>query len=166
MPMTISTDGMEELGRMLAQLGNKAQDVASGALFDGAGVVADVMRAAVNSIAAEPQRRKNRPPAKTPARLPTPAEKAAVVGKTGIARFRKEGGDVNTLIGVTGSAGYADVDGKRKPVRLIARAINSGTSFMHKQPVYRKAASQSSGRAKDAIVSKAEQMFNEIIGGK
>ena len=163
MPMTINTEGMDELSRMLAQLGSKAQDVASGALYDGAGIVADAMKAAVNSIQAEPQRRKNRPPAKTPARLPTPAEKAAVVGKTGIARFRKEGGDVNTLIGVTGNAGYADVDGKRKPVRLIARAINSGTSFMKKQPVFRKAASMSKGAAQAAIVAKAEEMFNEII---
>ena len=165
MPMTINTEGMDELSRMLAQLGNKAQDVASGALYDGAGIVADAMKAAVNSIQAEPQRRKNRPPAKTPARLPTPAEKAAVVGKTGNARFRKEGGDVNTLIGVTGNAGYADVDGKRKPVRLIARAINSGTSFMHKQPVFRKAVTSSQGAAKAAIIAKAEQMFNELIGG-
>ena len=156
MPMTINTEGMDELSRMLAQLGNKAQDVASGAMYDGAGIVADAMKAAVNSIQAEPQRRKNRPPAKTPARLPTPAEKAAVVGKTGIARYRKEGGDVNTLIGVTGNAGYADVDGKRKPMRLIARAINSGTSFMKKQPVFRKAASMSKGAAQAAIVAKAE----------
>ena len=163
MPMTIQTDGLEELGRMMAQLGSKAQDVASGALYDGAGVVADAMRAAANSIQAEPQRRKNRPPAKTPARLPTPAEKAAVVNKTGIAHFRKEADGVNTLIGVTGSAGYADVNGRRKPVRLIARAINSGTSFMKKQPVFRKAASMSKTQAQAAIVAKAEEMFNEII---
>ena len=86
-----------------------------------------------------------------------------MVGKTGIARFRKEGGDVNTLIGVTGNAGYAMVDGKRKPVRMIARAINSGTSFMKKQPVFRKAASMSKGAAQAAVVAKAEEMFNEII---
>ena len=46
MPMTISTEGLEELNRTLAQLGEKAQDVASGALFKGAGVVADAMKTA------------------------------------------------------------------------------------------------------------------------
>lgn len=163
MPMTISTEGLEELNRTLAQLGEKAQDVASGALFKGAGVVADAMKAAVNSIACEPQRPKNRPPAKTPARLPTPAEKAAVVDKTGIAKFRKENGEVNTLIGVTGNAGYAMVNGHRKPVRMIARAINSGTSFMKKQPVFRRAKSMSTSQAQAAIVARAEEMFNEII---
>lgn len=163
MPMTIRTDGLKELSSMLARLGDKAQDVASGALYDGAGIVADAMKAAANSIQAEPQRRKNRPPAKTPARLPTPAEKAAVVNKTGIAHFRKEGGDVNTLIGVTGASGYATVNGRRKPVRMIARAINSGTSFMKKQPVFRKAATMSTTPAQAAIVAKAEELFNEII---
>ena len=163
MPMTISTEGLKDLNKMLAQLGSKAQAVASGALYDGAGVVADAMKQAVNSIACEPQRPKNRPPAKTPARLPTPAEKAAVVDKTGIAKFRKNGDGVDTLIGVTGSAGYAMVDGKKKPVRMIARAINSGTSFMKKQPVFRKAASTSTSQAQAAIVAKAEELFNEII---
>ena len=69
------------------------------------------------------------------------------------------------MIGITGAAGYADINGKPKAVRLIARSINSGTSFMKKQPVFRKAVSSSKGRATNAIVSKAEEMFNEIIGG-
>ena len=161
MPMTISTDGIEELGEMLAKLEGRAQDVASGALFEGAGIVGDAFTAATNRIRTAPFKYAfggNQ-------RLPSPEEKAALLGKSGIAHFDKSGDEVNTLIGISGSAGYADVAGRPKAVRLIARSINSGTSFMQKQPVYRKAASQSSGRAKDAIVSKAEQMFNEIIGG-
>lgn len=163
MAMTIQTKGLDELNDMLAKLGGEAMNVASGALYDGAGVVADAMRAAANSIACEPQRPKNRPPAKTPARLPTPAEKAAVVGKTGVAKFRKTSGEVNTLIGVAGNAGYAMINGKKKPVRMIARAINSGTSFMKKQPVFRRAKSMCTSQAQAAIVAKAEEMFNEII---
>ena len=162
MAMTIRTDGIEELGAMLAKLNDKAQDVASGALFDGAGIVADAFRTAVNSIRTAPF--KYAPPGKT--RLPSPAEKEALLGKSGIATFDKTGEEVNTLIGISGAAGYADVAGHTKAVRLIARSINSGTSFMQKQPVFRKAKSTSSGPAKAAIVSKAEEMFNEIIGGK
>lgn len=162
MAMTIRTDGIDELGKMLAQLGSKAQDVASGALFDGAGVVADAYTNATNSIKTAPFKYA-RPGEK---RLPSPEEKAALQGKSGIARFDKSGDGVNTVIGISGAAGYANVAGKPKAVRLIARSINSGTSFMEKQPVFRKAVSSSSGAAKAAIVSKAEEMFNEIIGGK
>ena len=159
MAMTISTEGLDELGAMFAKLGDKAQGVASGALFDGAGVVADAMKAAVDSIGTAPF--KYAPPGQH--RLPSPEEKAALVGKTGIAHFRKNGSDVDTLVGVTGNAGYAMVGGKKKAVRMIARSINSGTSFMVKQPVFRRAASASAGAAKAAIVSKAEKMFEDII---
>lgn len=165
MQMSIKTDGIEELNRMMAQLGERAYDVASGALFDGAGVVADAYTAATNKIVTEPFHYLARPELTGTKRYASPEEKAALQGKSGIAKFDKTGDGVDTVIGISGAAGYANVGGKPKAVRLIARSINSGTSFMHKQPVFRKAASQSSGAAKSAIVSKAEQMFNEIIGG-
>lgn len=164
MAMTISTDGIEELGSMLAKLGERAQEVASGALFDGAGIVADAMRAAVGSIVTEPFHYVADADS-VGKRYASPDEKAALVGKSGIAKFHKDGDGVDTLIGISGQAGYATVGGKPKAVRLIARSINSGTSFMHKQPVFRRAKSKANGPAQAAIVSKAEQMFNEIIGG-
>ena len=159
MAMTIQTDGLEELNAMLAQLGNKAGDVAAGALYDGAGVVADAFSRAVNQIRTEPFK------GKRDKRLPSPEEKAALEGKTGIGKFRNEGDEVNTLIGVSGAAGYAQIGNTQKAVRLIARSINSGTSFMTKQPVFRKAASASGSAAKGAIVAKADKLFNEIING-
>lgn len=165
MPMTISTDGIEELGNMLARLGDRAQDVASGALFDGAGIVADAMKTAISSIVTEPFNYVADPDS-VGKRYASPDEKAALIGKSGIAKFDKSGDDVNTLIGISGRSGYANVGGKAKAVRLIARSINSGTSFMHKQPVFRQAKSKATGPAQAAIVSKAEQMFNEIINSK
>ena len=75
MPMTISTEGIGELGAMLARLGDKAQDVASGALFDGAGVVADAYTAAINSIQTAPFKYARN----GEKRLPSPEEKAALV---------------------------------------------------------------------------------------
>ena len=157
--MTIKTDGLDELARMLAELGNKAQGVASGALFDGAAVVADAMSNAIGSIQTEPFH--YAPEGQT--RLPSPQEKAALVGKIGVAKFRKSGGEVDTRIGFTGS-GYAKMAGQVKPVAVIARSINRGTSFMKKQPVFRRAVSQSKSAAQAAITAKAEEMFNEIIG--
>jgi hypothetical protein len=99
-------------------------------------------------------------------RYASPDEKAALIGKSGIAKFDKNGDDVNTVIGVSGAAGYANVGGKPKAVRLIARSINSGTSFMHKQPVFRQAVSRNRKAAKEKIVSTAEKRINEIINGK
>ena len=161
MAMTIKTEGLTEVSEMLTRLGNKAEDVASGSLYDGAGIVADAFTAAVNSIQTETFRYA----AGGRKRKPSPEEKAALMGKSGIAKFNKNGSEVDTLIGISGSAGYANVAGKQKAVREIARSINSGTSFMEKQPIFRKAKSSSQNAAKAAIVAKAEKMFDEIING-
>lgn len=162
MAMTIKTEGLTELSQMLTTLEDKAQDVASGSLYEGAGVVGDAFSSAINGIQTEPFHWAKY----GETRKPSPDEKAALIGKSGIAKFNKNGGEVDTLIGITGNAGYAMVGKKLKPVRMIARSINSGTSFMQKQPVFRRAASQSQGKAKAAIVSKADEMFNEIINSK
>lgn len=155
--MTIKTDGLEDLNKMLSQLGGKAEDVAALSLYEGAGIVADAFARAANSIRTEPFK------GKRAKRLPSPEEKAMLIGKTGIAKFNKTGEEVETLIGVSGAAGYAMLGKTPKAVRLVARSINSGTSFMQKQPVFRSAKTKSQSAAKAAIVAKAEEMFNEII---
>lgn len=159
MAMTIKTDGIEELGKMFAKLNDKAMDVASAALYDGAGIVGDSFTSAIKRIRTE----KFKYASDGQQRLPSPEEKEALMGKSGIAKFINNGAEVNTLIGISGAAGYADVAGKPKAVRLIARSINSGTSFMKKQPVFRQAKNASTKAAKAAIVNKAEKLFNEII---
>ena len=166
MAMTIKTDGIEELGAMLAKLDGKAYDVASAGLYQGAGKVGDAFTAATNRIITEPYHYLARPDITGTKRYASPEEKAALLGKSGIARFNRNGDGVDTIIGISGAAGYANVNGKRTAVRVIARSINSGTSFMQKQPVYRKAVSASKGAAQEAIVKEIEKLFNEIIGGK
>ena len=94
-------------------------------------------------------------------RLPSPEEKAAIQGKVGIAHFDANGSEVNTSIGMSG-AGYVSIHGKAVAVRKIVNAINSGTSFMTKQPVFRKAVSQARGDASAAIVAEADRLINEI----
>jgi len=161
MAMTIKTDGLDRLGQILAQLENKAQEVASGALYEGAGIVADALNAGIRSIRTESF--KYAPEGTT--RLPSPQEKAALERKVGIAKFRKNGSEVDTIIGISYDSGYTQIAGKQKSVAVIARSINSGTSFMRKQPVFRLAKNKSQNAAKAAIVEKAEKMLDEIING-
>lgn len=163
MAWSMKTEGLEELSAMLSRLGDRAQDVATGALFDGAAVVADAYTKAIDNIQSKPDRfyavdGKFQ-------RLPTDEEKNALRGKIGIAKFKKNGSEVDTIIGVTKNAGYVQIGGKKKAVAVIARSINSGTSFMKKQPVFRKAGNAVKAAAKEAIVGKAEEMFEKIING-
>ena len=147
MPFSIQWEGADELLRKMDKLPEKAAKVAAEALYEGAGVMADAVSQAVHGIATEDFRyatggRK---------RLPSPEEKAILEGaKHGVAKFRNDGTKIQTSIGFDNS-GDAELDGKRKPIPLIANSINHGTSFMQKQPFLRKAFSQQQGAAVAAI---------------
>ena len=147
MPFKIQVTGFEELNRKMGKLPENAAKVAAEALYEGAGVVADKVSSAVQGIATEPFKYA----ARGKKRKPSPEEKAIVASaKHGVAKFRKSGVSVQTSVGYQ-NAGYASLNGKTKPVPLIANSINSGTSFMQKQPFMRKAFSQSKGPATAAI---------------
>ena len=81
--------------------------------------------------------------------------------KHGVAKFRKNGVSVQTSVGYQ-NAGYGTINGKTKPVPQIANAINSGTSFMKKQPFMRRAFSQSKGAAEAAIEAGIKSREDEI----
>ena len=55
------------------------------------------------------------------------------------------------------------VKGRRKALKLLARSINSGTNFMSRQPVFRKASSQSRAKAQQAMAAEVDRQINEIM---
>lgn len=160
MPYTMNTDGLEDVSRMLASLGEKAESVAAQGLYDGAGEMADALQKSVDGIKTEPFRY-----TVFGQRSPSPEEKAVLGGAIGIARFSKNGSEVDTSVGFR-NAGYAEIGGKLKPVPMIANAINSGTSFMQKQPFFRKGVSAGSKRAEEAIRSTIEEKIGEMTKEK
>ena len=159
MAVTMKTEGVEEISRMLNQLGEKAQAVASKALYDGAGIMAKEIANRVHGIDTAPFKYASG----GETRMPSPEEKAVVesAGAVGIAKFDKNGSEVQTSVGYNRS-GYAMMVGKRVPVPLIANSINSGTSFMRKQPFVRKAVNRASSRASAAIRESIEKDVDTI----
>ena len=160
MPGGMNTDGIEELDRMLEDLGTMAGPIAARALYDGAAVVADEYAKAVKSIKTGPRNWPGN--MRNKARYALPEEKAALMGKTGVSRFNSDGGpEINTIVGV--AEGYVEINGRPVAVKLLARSINSGTWFMKKQPVFRKAQRASKSAAQEAMVATADALINEII---
>ena len=160
MAYSMKTEGLEEFSRMLEQLGDQAEQVAGASLYEGAAVAANALNGAIGGVRTESFR--YAPDGRM--RLPSPQEKAALERKVGIAKFRKNGSEVDTVIGF-GNSGYTQISGKKKSVAVIARSINSGTSFMQKQPVFRKAARSCKAAVEEAILKKADQMIQEMTGG-
>ena len=154
----VQVSGIGELGRMLSKLGDAAQGVASASLYEGAGVMADSVSRAVHGIATEPFRYA----ADGHTRKPSPEEKALLeAAPKGVAKFRKNGTSVDTSVGLS-QAGYGQLGNATKPIPLIANAINSGTSFMQKQPFFRKAVSQNKKAAEAAIEAGIQKRVEEI----
>ena len=158
MGFTIQVEGLKELMAKMDKAPKNAEKVAAKALYEGAGVMADAVSQAVQGIATE----KFKYASGGRTRKPSPEEKAIVASaKHGVAKFRKNGVSVNTSVGYQ-NAGYAELGGKTKPIPLIANSINSGTSFMEKQPFMRKAFSQNKGAAEAAIAAGIQKYENEL----
>ena len=162
MAYTLKVDGMEEISETLTKLAESAQAAAALGLYEGAGIMADAIKSGAESISAVPFRYVFN----GWKRLPSPEEKAIVTAASaGIAKFDKNGAEVNTSVGYR-SSGYATLNGKVKPIPLIVNAINSGTSFMSKQPFIRRAAKSGAPKAIEAIKAKIDEVFDATINKK
>ena len=159
MAREMKTEGIEEISRALEKLGAQAGAVASHALYVGAGIVADAVQSAVDGLETEPFRFAD----EAHPRKCSPQEKAALVRHAaGIARFEKSGAEVSTSVGLKDS-GYANIAGKQAALPLIARSINSGTTFRQKQPFFRHAVNKAKGKASAAIAAEVEKAVNDIM---
>lgn len=189
MAYVMKADGLDEVAAILNALEGSAQPVASMSLYEGAGAMAETVRGEVKNIRTAPFKYASG----GETRLPSPEEKAMLEAADGmgIAKFDKNGSEVGTSVGYQNS-GYVsvpwnhartgvrtnyhiDASGrardstyeyrgvKAKPIPVIANAINSGTSFMKKQPFFRRAVQRGTPKAEEAIVRTAEALMEAII---
>lgn len=156
MAITVKSEGLDALGELIEKMAERAPQVAAKALYEGAGVMAKEVTAGARAIRTAEFRYASVSKGET--RQPSPEEKAAVEGAVGIAKFDMNGAEVQTSIGY-GNAGYTEIKGKRIAVAKIANAINSGTSFMQKQPFIRKAANSGKGKAVEAMKAVLEEEY-------
>ena len=156
MKYEMKVEGLAEISELLSELEEQAEPVAARALYDGAGIVADAITKRAEQIKTSTKSVRNG------RRLPTPAEKEIVLkASAGIARFDKNGTEINTSIGYR-NAGYADLNGKTVPIPVIVNSINSGTSFMKAQPFIRAAATKAEPKALQAMKAKVESELEAI----
>ena len=155
----LKVDGMAEISETLSKLEERAPAVAAKALYEGAGIMADEVRKGADSIQTAPFKWAS---SSGETRLPSPEEKEIVQqAAAGIAKFDKNGTEVQTSVGFR-NAGYAQLKGKTVPIPKIVNAINSGTSFMKKQPFVRKAATAGGQRAIAAMKDVIETEFDAM----
>ena len=158
MAYQMKVDGLSEVAEQLAQMGEKTQAVAARALYEGAAVMVREIKSGAETIRTAPFKYARN----GETRLPSPEEKEIVTGVgAGVAKFDKNGTEVDTSVGYK-NAGYAELNGKKRPIPAIVNAINSGTSFMPKQPFVRKAANSGGPKAIEAMKRAIEADFEAM----
>lgn len=127
--------GLEKYQARLAKLGAAADGICKAAVYEGAAIIADAVRAN------------------------TPADTGDLRDSIGLSKMKNENGYINTKLGFDG------YDRKGVPNALKAAAIESGTSKMKKKPFVRPTVLANADRAEARMAQVVEEMIKNTMKG-
>lgn len=155
--MTIGK-GMDEY---LAKLGNlefAAPGLVGQAIYEGAKVVADQVRAEIEALPTAESKRVAIP------RDPTQVEKDGLLDGLGVAKKKNDSGYINVKIGMDG---YNTDKTKKypqgKPNAMIARSIESGSTVMKRNAFISRAVNKTKKAAEAAMQKVIEEGIEKIV---
>lgn len=157
---TLSMRGMQEYERMLDQLidSRTTEDIIGKVLHAGAGVMADAIREELEELPVVRWDDFGTPEDKL--KGVAPRQKRGLEEGFGISPVRFRDGYFDVKLGFDG---YNDAG---QPNALIARSVNSGTSFREKNPFVDRAVKESRKQAEAAMVKTADEEIEKIAKGK
>ena len=141
----IQLKGLDDTVFVLNRLTDKSEGVIKRAIYDGAGILADAVRANIDTIKtggpSDWERRRRE------------TQKAGL--RAGLTTFDiKEGG--------VGFDGYNELG---QANRMIARVFNSGTSFSSRQPFFERAIRSARYAARQKVLSEIEDEIDKLTKG-
>jgi HK97 gp10 family phage protein len=142
--------GIDQYIEQLTNLEFTAHDAIGRAIYMGADVVADAIRANIQKL---------------PATVVTNVQRQGLLGSLGIASMRQDGGEFNVKIGFDGyNAHVTKKYPKGHPNSMIARAIESGTSFSPKHPFVDPAVRATKDKAEKAMAEELNKELQKRMG--
>lgn len=152
----IEFSGLDEYMQQLSTLGKSSQGLCKRALYDGAAVVADAVRAEIEAL---PVTEVNEEPQGI-----LEYERDGLLEGLGIAKMKEDDGRVSTRVDFDG---YNRLKSKAypngHPNSMVARAINSGTSARRKNPFMQRAIKKAREKAQQAMAARMDADINEIM---
>lgn len=147
--------GVEEYSKKLAALEKRVRDEVIGeAVYEGANIVADSVRAQLSALPTDSGFGAPMQPLAGINRI----QKAALISSFGVTKMRDDDGFINVKLGFDG---YNPIRTKRwpkgQPNAMIARSIERGTTWLRRTPFMKKALQSAQKRAEGvmgAIVDK------------
>lgn len=144
----IMETGLDQLMSELDDLAKALPGVAGYALFDGAGVMADAVKAAALTL---------------PYKGSTVSQ---IADSVGIHKFNDTEDGRSTSIGFDGYFANTKYKDGAMPIQMFVREVEGGTSKIPAHPFVRKTANAAKASAEAAILAAAEEKINAITGGK
>lgn len=152
----------EEYALRLSKLaGDELTKVCGHAIYDAAEIVADAIRQELENVPTD----ESWGTQGTPTIGPKKAQKEALLHVLGVTRMSTDDkGFINVKIGFDG---YNDIQNKRwpngQPNQMVARAIESGTTWMHKNRFVARAVAKTKKQALEAMRKRAESEIKQIM---
>ena len=159
--------GLDEYERMLSQMSdlNTVQSVCGATIYAGADVMADTIRKGIEALPVIPANKIGTPDNKLEGI--TSKQKSGLLDSFGITPMQHKDGSYEVKLGFDG---YNDVRTKAhpngQPNSLIARSVNSGTSFRQKIPFIDRAVRSAKKETEAAMVAACDDEFKKITKGR
>lgn len=155
--------GMEVYERKLSALASGSHAIAGKALYAGAKIVADEMRKEIQALKV---RRSSYATPGNPSDAINPVQQQGLLDGLGIAPIQDENGYIHVKVGIDGYNGMkTKAHPKGQPNPEVARSIQSGTSYMIKQPFVTRALQKSRKAAEQAIKDVIDKEIEKIEKG-
>lgn len=158
MKITVRAEGFDKYLDKLSSLGYDAIEIVDRAVYDGAHLMADNVKQALETIPVDTM--KKVPFRKSINRI----QKEGLLESYGIAPLRADGDFRNVKIGFDGYNNFITFKHPHgQPNAMIARSLESGTSFMPKNPVISRATRANKVACENAMGKSIEDACKKIF---
>lgn len=156
----LKMQGLERYEQQLLKLKDISREAIGQAIYDGAGIVADQVMANIQSLPVDERGYTK----EGTLHGVTSLQKAGLAEGFGIAKLQDEGGYAHVKLGFNG---YNGVKSKRypngQPNSMIARSVNSGSSFRDRIPFVDNAVSAKKSAAEQAMIKKFDSVISKAL---
>lgn len=160
MKLTVGS-GIDRYIQSIEKLTLTAEPEIKQAVFVGGGIVADAVRRSIQDLPARSGKYKDPPVSGV-----TKSQREGLLEGLGISRMKNDGGFINVHIGFDGyNSTVTDRWPKGVPNALVARSVESGTSWLKKHPFVAPAVRSVKTAAEMAMAAKFDEVIKKDFGG-
>lgn len=152
----LTVKGLDELLSFTNELSKSTDEILKIGMYDGVAIIADEVNRSIDGLKTQNGTSKE-------AKYINDAQKQGLKDGFGVARYRSDNGVWSTVIGFNGynrmkSRKYPD----GQPNQMIARCVESGTSYTLKQPFMRQALTRVRKKAVETMQKKVISEINKL----